>query len=191
MGTVVVGANNYTVYGDLAGAKIYLGAAVGAGPDAWNALATDDLKSKFIVAAYRYLERQVWAGDRTSAIQTQDWPRTGVLDAEGNAVDSAVVPDAIISAEYELAAILAGDSTVNSAVVSGTNTKRLKAGPVEVEYFQSTITSGLATRLPTIVQDLVGAFLDAGGGTRSTVSGDCGDSQFTDCDFYTRSGPFS
>lgn len=200
MGTVSVNSTTFTVYGPtgatatLDAAKTYLKAAIGAGPDAWNALATDDLKSKFIVAAFRYLERQVWAGAKTVAGQTEQWPRTGVVDAYDVAVDSASVPQVLIDAQYELAAIFAGDETVASAASTGSNIKRLKAG-VEVEYFRATDVDSTATKLPQVVMEMVGMFLGGATGlVRSTVSGaDCDESAFDysgDSYPYDRSDPF-
>ena len=181
---------SYAVYGDLPSAKVYLAGAIGPGPDAWNALvaaSNDTVCSQLLVAAYRYLERQAW--NPTTAPDTPT--RSGIL--------------AFQQAEYELAAIFAADTSVNSATDQGSNVMTLRAGPVMVEYFRPTsAAAGTATKLPQVLMDLIGPYLyavNSGVGvtyyssncaddTRSNGSIDDTESSFTADAQYTRNEPF-
>lgn len=195
MGTITVDANSYTVYGDLAAAKLYLAALSTPGAVAWRAL-TDNEKSRRILGAFLYLESQPWQGEPVNGPRPAlQWPRTGVYYADGTTVPSSVIPVEIEYAEYELAAISAANPGVYGQANSGSNVKLVKAGPVEVENFTSTLTNGFATLLPTELDRLVAQFLGSGrqSATRSTVSGACGESHFDDqgcVTRYRRGGPF-
>lgn len=203
MGTVTISGNQYPIYSaDLATIKIYLLAAVGSGPDAWNASTDDALKSKFAAASKRYLDEMVWQGAQTVAppTQTDAWPRSGVVDGKGVAVDSATVPTLIKSAEAELAAILFGDPTVNAALRTGSNVHRVDAKGVSVQFFRPTDVPGTATKMPVVVQRLVGQFLASAVGNSSAgayyhsnspnCATECVDSSFDDDAIEDRSGPF-
>lgn len=195
MGTVSVDSNTYDVYGDLAGAKIYIAGVTTSAGALWRALANDNEKSRFVLAARRFIDRQDWQGTAVLGLPPLlQWPRLDVYYSDGTAVSSAAVPQQIIDAEYELAAIFAGNAAAYEAANSGSNIKSLRAEPVEIEFFTGTLTSGLATKFPQAVQDLIGQFLDnAQGITRSTESGSCGESHFDNSGCvtpYTRNGPF-
>lgn len=200
MGTVTIGVDDYTIMGTLAGAKTYAAGAVGAGPDAWSALATDDLKEKYLIAATRYLYRQQWQGTPTVTDQTTAFPRDGVIGPSGEAVTDGTTPLNLIYAEYEMAFALAADSAVNTAVDSGSNIQSLTAGPVSISYFRATIGENAgASKMPANVMDLISAYLanaqDSGAAvaygfdhTCSCCGGTC--SSFDVCAQYLRSGPF-
>lgn len=149
--TLVVGTNTYI---DLADAETYLEGSINT--SAWDAKSTDE-KNRLLVSATRYLDRQDWVGEKTSDVQALDWPRTGVTDPDGNAVDDSTVPQFILNAECELAAAMAADSSIQESSSTGSDVKRLKADTVEIEYFSTTIGG---TRFPTIVQELVGFYLE-------------------------------
>jgi hypothetical protein len=195
MGTIVVDGNNYTVYGDLAAAKLYIAGLTTGGGVAWRAL-TDPEKQRRTLQAFLFLERQPWQGEAVNGPRPAlQWPRTGVTYANGEPVASATVPVEIEYAEYELAAIYAVNADAYSQANNGSNVKRVKAGPVEVENFSGTATSGDATKFPTEVMDLVGQFLGAAtaSSARSSASGLCDESHFDHCGNvtpYTRNGAF-
>jgi len=115
-------------------------------------------KSKALVTAYRMLDRVRWAGDRTVSSQAQDWPRTGIVDPEGNAVASDSVPQFVIDAQSELALSLLSDATVQTNEDTGSNIRTLKAGSAEIEFFVP--QSG--PRFPTIVHELIGYYIEGG-----------------------------
>lgn len=66
-------------------------------------------------------------------LQALAWPRTGAIDAEGNIVPSDEVPIEIVHATCE-AAVLEFAEPGSLAPTIERGVKRLKAGPVEIEY---------------------------------------------------------
>ncbi len=146
---LVVGTNTYI---NLADAETYFTHMIHAAD--WDS-ATDDTKNDALVTATSMLDRQEWTGSKTGDPQTLDWPRTGVSDPEGNAVDSATVPQFILDATCELALALIQDLTVQTDADTSSNIKGLKAGSAEIQYFKG--KSG--PRFPTIVHELIGFYL--------------------------------
>jgi hypothetical protein len=192
MGSVTVDGNAYDVYGDLADATLYLAGGVTPGAVAWRALSSNE-KQRRILAARILLDRQPWAGDAVNGpLPALQWPRTGVTYADGTPVSSATVPQEVVWAEYELAAVMAASGDAYGALNSGSNIERVKAGPVEVEFF--TGTNGQATPLPKVAWDYVGQFMaSAGAAAVGKVSGACGESHFDSSGCvtpYSRFGPF-
>lgn len=172
MTTLVVGENTYI---DLAGADAYFDDSLKFA--SWDAL-TDDVKSKALVTATRMLDRQTWAGTKTDESQDLQWPRSGVTDKYGNAIDSSTVPQQILEAQCELALSIALDPSVETNSSTSGNIKFLKAGEAEIGYF--TPTRG--GRFPTIIQELVGQFMGAAASAANSggayVSGTCERSHF-------------
>jgi hypothetical protein len=82
---------------------------------------------------YYYTNRQ-WTGLPTDGVQRMAWPRVGMFDANGNAIDDAVIPQALKEAQSELAGqLIIADTTLdNAAKVKGL--KSVKAGSVEVSF---------------------------------------------------------
>lgn len=195
-GVNVAGARVYNA--DLPAAKQYLAAAIGAGPDAWNASTDDNIKAWCLVAAKRYIDAKTWQGTKTDPAQLDEWPRTGVTDKYGTAVDPAVVPVQFAQAEAELAAIFMADPTVNAAVSSGSNVKTISAARgVDIEFFRPTDTPSQSTPMPLVVQRLIGQFTSVSGlsgvnqafNTSDGDFDDCVPSSFDDCAMYKRNGP--
>lgn len=122
--------------------------------DTWDALDTTQ-KERALVTATRTLDRQVWQGTKTDPLQDLQWPKTNVVDRDGNVLDPLIVPEDIKTAEIVLALMLYLDPTVASNKNAGTNIKHLKAGSAEVEYFRPQ-TGG---RFPTIIMELIGQYL--------------------------------
>lgn len=170
--TVAGDSTPVEVYGGMPAALHYLLYRAGDGPAAWRALTNPDDQARALVSATLFLDAQAWQGLPTvPAVSgtTLQWPRTGVVDANGLAVDPTTVPIAIVNACFELAAMIADDPDFLSAADNGTNTKEVHGGPAGVEYFVPTsAANGTATLLPTIVQRLVGQYL---GSSASTVGG--------------------
>lgn len=193
---VTIGGNPYEVYGGATACGIYLGAAIGDPATAWVA-ASPTLQAQLLVAATRYIDAQVWQGLPTSPAvggTTLQWPRTGVIDANGIAVDATTVPQNLINGVFELAAILADDPDVFSAADQGTNTKGVKAGSASVDYFVPTSASdGSAPLFPIVVQRLIAQYLGAAVETigGAVASGTDGRSEFSGHrDTFRRSWPF-
>lgn len=167
-GTSGAAANSYDT---VANATVYFNGRLGA--DAWTAADTAT-KGQALISATRMIDRQRWAGTKnTSADVNSDlaWPRSGVTDKYGNSVSSTAIPDDLMIGFYELALSMLEDETVQDTPAGGSNTKRVKAGSVEVEFFRPTL--GALGRFPQVVQELLAQFLGgASSNTGGLVSGD-------------------
>jgi hypothetical protein len=158
--------------------------------DSWAALSPDQ-QARALVEATRFIDAQRWAGEPTSPSQPLAWPRTGVVRADGTAVDPATVPDEVVQATYLLAAMLSEDSeALDQPPSTGGNIQRVKAGPAEVEFHRP-MSGGIFPS--SLIQSLLGQFLDGaspGSYGLGAVSGANENSSFDeDSDFYLVGGP--
>lgn len=178
MGTVTINGSVYQVYGDLPSATIYMQAAPHLA-SSW-ATATPDQQASALVSATRMLENMVWQGVRTAPAPGQplEWPRTGVVDRYGAAVDSSTIPAAVLNGAYELAgAIRMSSKVITDASGTSSNKKVVQAGSARVEFFVPVA----GTRLPTPVVEWLGQFLAGAGGAGAPwpeAYGTDGESQF-------------
>ena len=153
MGQITISGTVFDVYGTEAGAADYFKGTLAS--SAWSDASSGD-KKKSQISAARWLDRQSWVGEKTSDAQPLAWPRTGV---EG--FDDATTPDEVIDAEYELILILLNDPTADTKANTSQNTKRVKAGSAEVEFFGQVDGSSV----PTIAHDLIKQWLTSGAST--------------------------
>jgi hypothetical protein len=81
-----------------------------------------------------YRIRRTWTGAPATTTQALAWPRTGMYDANGNAIPSNVIPQALKDAESELAGQLGtADRTLdNDVIVQGITSVR--AGSVALTF---------------------------------------------------------
>lgn len=160
---IVVGTDTYISVAD---ANIYLKLAIHA--DSWSSASSGD-KEKALVTATRQLDRQNWEGSKYEDAPTQvlDFPRSGLVDDEGDEVDETTVPQQIIDATCELGLALLDNTQLQDESSTGSNIKSLKAGSAEIEYIRA--TSG--KRFPTIVDELIGLWLTAGSGSATALAG--------------------
>lgn len=184
MGQITIGGVLIEVYGSESGANAYLAAATNG--TAWSTL-TVLARQQALVTATRLLERQRWAGDPTQPVsktqpqtggtQPLQWPRTGLVDRNGDALSSATIPQDVIDAAYELAVSLSASSstltqTQGQVVGVKSNRDRKKVAELEietdVEYFAAGVQSRLSSRFPLIVEELIGLWL-AGSAAASGV----------------------
>lgn len=174
-----VGANSYATITE---ANDYLDNSVRAG--AWEFLG-DDEKSRALITATRLIDKQCLVGDQTDPDQPLHFPATGVLDHEGNEVPDDEVPLGITNAMIELAYELTQNPALESSSNTGSNTKRLKAGSVEIEKFRPGDVLGTKgiKRFPAVVQEYLAPFLTKGAGSAQAFGSDQA-SQFDDCDTY-------
>lgn len=159
---LTVGTNSYI---DADDADLYFADALHA--DEWAA-STVPTKEKALVTATRMLDRQRWVGTKTASDQGLMWPRTGITDAAGTAVDSTTVPQAVLDATCELALSLIEDQSVQTQPNTGSNISEIQAGPVNVKFF-ATRTSG--AKFPVIVHELIGSYLSGSSYPLPFVSG--------------------
>ena len=98
--------------------------------------ADDVTKDAALLMATRVLDQQfVWEGVRSATSQKLEWPRSGLLNDEGDlALSSAEIPARLQDATAEFARLLIEtDTTVASGVAGGAITS-LKAGSVKIDY---------------------------------------------------------
>jgi hypothetical protein len=181
------------VYGGLPALDAYLFAASGSGAAAYRALvAGSDDRKRLLVEATRYIDRQRWLGTRNAAGGTTlAFPRDDLDDLDGTDASNAEQLALVERAAFEMVAVLAADADAAGNADTGQNIKSMGAGSAKLEFFGPTSTTkGTATKLPTVVHELIGHWLSSGGARTSVATGTCGDSHFEDCDGYRRSGAF-
>lgn len=165
--TITVSGATETIHGTFDAAVDYNALNYGETYTAWSAL-SDDNKKRTLAAAVRYLNSQTWSEDADTF-------------EERDAIE------AFATAQYELAVLIASDASVVAALDSSTNIQSASAGGASVSFFAPTsVRAGTATRLPPVLQRLIGEYL---GSTSVTViggfgqAGDC-ESPFSECADY-------
>lgn len=138
MSSVLINTVSYDSYATVAAADTYLAARLGA--EAWASLAADPVKGQALVSSTRWLQRYLTARMDTPPLPTD-----------------ASIPSLVVDACIEMAWVVYLDNSAQDSTDQGTENKRVKAGPVEVEFFRP--TAGRATTLPKAAQDLVNAYL--------------------------------
>ncbi len=179
MGTVEIGGTTFQVYGDRAEADTYFTARIGA--EIWTS-SSGGIKDKGLVSATRDLDRNNWINQKTVLSQPLEFPRLNLTDKDGNDVLDNVVPLLMEEACYELALLILTDAAVQSSTGTGSNIKAVGAGSAKVEFFRPTA----GTQLPSIVQELVGLWLEGinQAGVGNFASGTDGESSFCDRDRF-------
>lgn len=149
----------FTVYADVEEADAYLDGSSHA--DNWRAITDDDTKARYLVTATRLLDRQLWAGDKTSEVQPLAWPRknTGVTG-----VTDDTIPTDIISASIEMASALADGVDLQSQQNFLERVQSMSAGSVSITHFRG---QDVSTRFPQIIHELLRKYMS--GGTASYV----------------------
>jgi len=162
LSTITISGNGYVSCASVAEADIYL-AVDPVRAATWTVLSTDE-KGGFLVAATRKLNALTWAGAKTGgAAQVDAWPRTGVTYSAGTAVSTSEVPQEVEDATCLLAGSIAITPASSDAGTSGSNTKKLKAGSAEIEFY--TTVDGVVMQDETAYK-LVIQFLESSqGGT--------------------------
>lgn len=185
MGQLIIDGVTYEVYGTREDREEYLGGASHA--VTWRDSDDDDAKDRAHVTATRFLDRQRWQGTRTNPAQALDWPRTGVTDAEGTAVDDSTVPLGIEHGAYELALVLFGGTrAAQDSLTAGSNVRSVGAGSARVEFFRSTLER--AGRFPKPVQELVGEFLAGAGAQLGVLVTGIAESKYAEWDLGMTGG---
>lgn len=107
-----------------------------------------------------------WAGLRTHARnQALAWPRSGVVDQEGNGIKSDEIPIEVSDACAEIALReLVTPGAMNPDFTSSDLVKREKIGAIEVEYALSNTSADAQRPVLLVVRDMVSQFLKAGAG---------------------------
>ena len=124
----------------------------------WTAL-TDAQKNGYAVMSCRVLNEQMaWDGWQVDADQALDLPRSGMVDKNGNSIDSDEIPTAVQNAQCELARLLVlEDTTANPGT----------AGFKEIGVGSIRLVIDKADRVPTMA-DAVFSMLSPFGSKRVT-----------------------
>ena len=119
MGQVTVSGVSVLIFGNQEGAKTYWQTALGGDP---FLSADSNTQKQALVSVTRWLLRE------------------GLCSQEGvdilPSADDADVPDEVLQAAYELSSVIIADPEASSSNAGQSNTKRLKAGSAEVEFFK-------------------------------------------------------
>lgn len=145
VGSISVRGNEYPIYGTFDRATEYFAPHI-SGDTYLDAEFSD--KQKALITARRLIDQQNYLGSPAVSTQTTAFPRGS---------DTAV-PIAIETAQYEIALLLLGDPEFFNADTTGSNEKRLKAGPVEIEFFSRT-SDGSAPIFPPQIDRLLKPYL--------------------------------
>jgi hypothetical protein len=99
-----------------------------------------------------YRQRRTWTGLPATTTQKLAWPRTGMVDRNGNEIPSNVIPQELKDAQSEFAGqLLKTDRTLdNDVIVQGITS--LRAGPVSLSFKQDGI---FAQVIPDAVLNLI------------------------------------
>lgn len=142
-GTNVAGAESYVT---LAEANTYFSNR--GSPSAWTSL-SDAVKEQYLREATDYIEAYYalrWKGRRDEDDQPLAWPRRGVDDQDGYAIDSDTIPQKLKNAQFEAALRRAtdGDLLPDIETPGDVKVEDVQAGPVRsrLEY------AGGASQLP-------------------------------------------
>lgn len=155
-GTVVTSANSYY---SLASADDYF---TQRGNTTWIGYG-NDTKTYALIKAYQYMENLPWKGMKSLSDQGLSWPRIGMSDEDGYAIDSNEIPKRIKWAQAEIAYNYITDTDLEPNISTGERNIILeKVDVIEVRY------SGTGKSSYTIYQrvdNLLSPFLKYGGGS--------------------------
>ena len=180
--TVTISGNVYDVYASRADCDVYFAASLSADAG-WNLpAASGTTKDRALVQASRLFDVQPWQGTPTDLTTPQPlaWPRQNVVDKNGEQVPSSGAgsfPEDLLIGFCELARAIIADPSIITTTNTDDNTKRAKAGQVEVEFFRPPSSVGTISRFPQQVHEYIKQFLQ-GGGKLNFVSGINGESFF-------------
>lgn len=129
---------------------------------------SDTVIEQALRRATRWLDgryRRQFPGERTNGrTQALEWPRSSVVDFDGNTVASDAIPREVEQATAEAAKREVAGTSLSPDVTLADAVKRERVGPLEVEY--AGIPSVSAQR-PTIlaVEEILSALFPVGGAT--------------------------
>ncbi len=178
---LVVGENSYASQAE---ADAYFADSLRAAQ--WNGYTTEQ-KDAGLIEVTRIMERGTYKGEKEVPTQALAFPRSGVTDCDGNAITPADTLVMAKEAQFEYAIlVIATPALLSQRDATGSNTKRLKAGSAEIEYFRPTIGG----RLPTTVQDILKCMLagSTGNGISGSASSGTGDSSSFNANYDLNKG---
>lgn len=183
--TLTIGSDTFDVYGPRTDADTYFNGKLNR--TSWTDAGGTE-KDRALISSTRLLDQQNWLGTPVDVTTPQpvQWPRNDIVDRFGKA---DTFPQDVIDAFFELAQAFLDDSALADTANQDDNTKRVKAGDVEAEFFTPTFNTA---RFPNQVQELLRPYLDGAGlGVGAFASGTDGESSFCPTDQYDRDRGFS
>jgi hypothetical protein len=142
------------------------------GNTAWVALSG---KEEAIRRATAILNGYSWQGRKVKSDQALDFPRSGLVDGDGYAISSSIVPSGIekACAEFALREAVSPNSMRPDFVATKAE-KRVKVDVLEIEYANPAMTAAGAMPVVTIIGSLIKDYLSKtaafGGGAVSGQS---------------------
>jgi Putative DnaT-like ssDNA binding protein len=129
--------------------------------DDWTAADVDTQTRALITSTLLIGASVEWLGWPTSSTQALPMPRSGLRTRNGAAIPSTVIPVELANATAEYARQLITAGAMPTAPSDTAGLKRLKAGPVELEW-DGSLVAGSDGSLPIDVYALI-AFLVVSG----------------------------
>ena len=96
---------------------------------------SEALKEAYLIHGTRVLSTLCYTGIATSAEQALPWPRSGMYAVTGYPLSDAIIPRQLKEMLFEFANRVRIDGATSSSSVGDEGLKRIKAGPIEIEYF--------------------------------------------------------
>lgn len=174
MSEVLTGSPAGTIYGTYADCVVYIDGKFGDAYRTWEELDAADRKRTLLTAA-AYLNRLLWVDDYDTF-------------SERDALQ------AFKDASYELGAMIAADPDIVALADQSSNLDSVGAGGAYVNFKNATsVAFGSATKLPPILQALLGDYLAGGGGATIIggvgATGECRN-PLSECSDFDREEPF-
>lgn len=122
----------------------------------WSALTTEQKQERLMLGSYLLDQRCTWLGSKSVTASRLRWPRAGLLDRDGNAIDIDEIPRELAWATAEMA------RQMGSASIAGGTDRTVTSqttGPVSVTYGDA---GRLRRDIPQSVLELVYPFLETG-----------------------------
>lgn len=100
----------------------------------WTA-ATDNQKKQALLFATKLIDATVrFTGSKVSSTQALEWPRTGMLDRNGNSLSSSVIPTLLKNIVCEIALTTLASDRMAELDASVQGLTSLRAGPVTLSF---------------------------------------------------------
>ena len=129
--------------------------------DDWDLLDTD-VREKVLSWSSRYLDQHArWNGTKTVETSGLRWPRTGVCDIDGIAIDANTIPEQLKEATAELASYLMTEDI--SRVRDQDGIERLRVDVIELYFNKNYRLPSIPPTLNLILTGL-GVLIGSGGG---------------------------
>lgn len=147
------GSATATSYCDVAFADAYWAGRLNGA--SWAAITDAAKKQAALQQATLALDSKQWTGRPASATQALAWPRTGARTRDNILIPYTDIPTKLKQATAELAGqLVTEDRSVDGGM---TNLKKLKIGPLDLEFNTENPLNELTPLVETLIQPLLGS----------------------------------